>query len=573
MKTLRNALALFAILIAGACLLLGAAWLWRAPLLNEVARPRLEAFLAERLDGQVQIGSLHLEKSRARIENLVVSRSPDFHLEVSRIQLRYSPKQLLVNRTLAAVEIEKPRLVIQSSTDQTSSGIVIPGTKGFLVEQLHIAQGDLHFDLGTLNLRMQQVSLRAQSRSRGNPLAFELSARVGEQRSVALTAQGSLTPPPQAALTLEVLNWDQHDLLSRPVRVLFGERFSASEIHLALARFDKEDLHHWASVFGRSLNLPPSLDFDLQELVATLVPAEDAIELLLNVSQGQIAHQERTLDFSDAEIHLGTSDSRWRADLSLTPLGQQKVQGRLQGMGEEISGVLSFPYLESSWLQQLVLQQEAVALRGGLGGRAHLSGTPDAPVIDVEFQGQKPKDPQPDSPKRMVRLEELSGKLRLETTPSLSINGRLSAGGRTLLDLQGTMMRLEVRLSNLDDSTFSALFNPNLLPAGLSLRGGQASLVFHPGDPIRLEKIRADADAFRWRDMEASSLSLAGNARVTSDEVLFFLNSLAADLGGEGLQGKLQAKGQAIYDRAGEEGRLVAESVRLSDFEYLALDF
>ncbi|AJF07140.1 hypothetical protein [Geoalkalibacter subterraneus] len=570
MKTLRNALVLFAILIAGVCILLGAAWLWRDPLLNEVARPRIEAFLAERLEGQVRIGSLHLEKSRARINDLVVSRSPDFHFEVPGIQLRYSPKQLLVNRTLAAVEIENPRLAVQSRTDQDSSGLVIPGTKGFHVEQLQIVQGDLHFDLGTLNLRMQQVNLKAQSRSRDDPLDFDLSARVGEQRSVALTARGSLTPPPEAVLALETLNWDQHDLLSRPVRVLFGERFSASEIHFALARFNKEDLLHWTSVFGHSLALPPSLDFDLQDLVARLVPAEDAIELLLTASRGRVAHEERTLDFSGAEIHLGAGDSRWRADLSLTPLGQQKVQGRVQGTGEEITGVLSSPYVESSWLQQLLIQQEAFPLRGGLRTLAHLSGTYDAPVIDVEFQGQKSKDPLSDSPEMMVSLEELAGKFRLEVTPSLSIGGRLSVGGRTLLDLQGTMMRLEARLSNLDDSTFASLFNRNALPTGLSLRGGQASLVFHPGDPIRLEKIRADADALRWQDVEISSPALTGNARVTPDEVHFCLNSLSADLGREDLQAKLQAKGEIHYDRVGAAARLAAESVRLSDFEYLA---
>ena len=571
MKTLRNALALFAILIAGVCILLGAAWLWRAPLLNEVARPRIEAFLTQRLDGRVQIGSLHLEKSQARIENLVVSRSPDFHFEVPGIQLRYSPKQLLVNRTLAAVEIENPRLAIQAGTGQTSSGIVIPGTKGFHVEQLHIVQGDLHFNLGTLNLRMQQVNLQAQSRSRGDPLDFDLSARIGEQRSVALTAQGSLSPPPEAVLALESLNWDQHDLLSRPARVLFGERLSASEIHLALARFNKEDLRHWTSVFGHSLSLPPSLDFDLQDLVVKLVPAEDAIELLLTASRGEIAHQARKLDFSGAEIYLGTSGSRWRADLSLTPLGQQNARGSIQGVNEEISGVLSFPYVESSWLQQLLIQQEALPLRGGLRMRVHLSGTYDAPVIDVEFQGQKSKEPQPDSPEMMVSLEELSGKFRFEATPSLSIDGHLSAGGRTLIDLQGTMMRLKARLSNLDDSTFAALFSRNALPAGLSLRGGRGSLVFQSGDPIRLEEIKADADALQWRDMEISSPSLTGNARVTADEVFFSLNRLAAGLVGEGFQGKLQGKGELRYDRGEEAARLAAELVRLSDFEYLAV--
>ncbi len=530
-------IALLALALLGAAAL-GAAWFWRDALLAAL-QPRIEQELAGRLDAQVDLDTLILDPGILRLENVDIEKDGRYQAAVPEAVIRFTVAGLLAGR-LDALEIHSPRVFVHLPTEEkTEREAAMPQKPPFSIGRLRVSDGELVLATGEQRYRFSEIDLQAQ----GDPLAFELSTRVGETQQIALRAAGRLRWQPQFQLTLEMLQWGGEELLAAPLQITPAEKGSLFSGEFSLARLQDEDVSRVTAVFGRPDPIPADLGFELKDLQADVSIGRDGFSGKLLAAEGTLSHAERRLSFTKARFSLEKRQGSWRGEATLRPSDQGPLRAQFRLADDTLSADLDWTVPRPDALQRLVYGDVLLATRGAFRLQAAANG----PLEDLRIRVAAVGEAGERSDDYLLDLAPL----RADATIGLSaagveLEGTLAVNEKTILRTSGTAQEMSLDFGPLATGSLAAVLPETLIPEGFEVEELQGTATFRQDNGAWSLPLNLRFERLNWKDAAARDGLLRGRLTSSGGTPTLYIEQMNAALNAQGAKANFSGAAKVL---------------------------
>jgi hypothetical protein len=298
-----------------------AAFLMRAQLLQDLARPLLVRELSRRSQSVVAIDRLLLVDNRLQLEKVRIERTGTARLDLDRLELVLS-WGILSDRHLPRLLLFGPKLRLFGTAAAAGTGAgAWPDSPPFTIGEVAIRNGEILLPgAGGVRWRIEgQGVLDRQWR-------LKVHLQPGDLADQALTVEARGTWDGEIRGELSGLQWGARELLGEPLRLALGSSgMTALGGGFHLARIDDSTLRPLLAL--AAVQLPTEPHWQLNELA--LEPSWDGSRLRLGVriGSGLVRSEERELRLGPVELVVNGAPEDWE----LTGKGQLGAESHLEG--------------------------------------------------------------------------------------------------------------------------------------------------------------------------------------------------------------------------------------------------
>lgn len=438
-------------------------YVFSAPLLNDLLRPRLAALAAEGLSAEVAIGRLSWQQGVLQIDTLHLSRPDYYRIDVPQVRLELGLKDLLQGR-LSVLEIDSPTLLLYAPTSSPPSDGGFPAHPPFNIGRLALRDGRIDYRLAErlLSLRQVKVDLRKE-----DIYHFQLQGALGEGDGIPLQLAGRADWQQVLQLTLQDFSWDGSPLLAEDLSLSVpAGGFVGGSGRIHLARFDRASFEQLSSGLQLPIILPANWDFALQdaELAFQLIEQEGP-QFSLRLAAAQIQKDKLAIPLGEIDFKLKAAEAGWQGQGSFLLAGDNP--GKLSGSWATgmLQGQLSLQVVDPGRLKPQLFGGPALEVTGGLSVKVDFSAQKKDVRAQVELNGL------PGARQSKQRLLDLAP-LRLHADLQSAAEGfigqvRLQVKDRELLIANGGLNRLDFQFLSASWSHWRQLLGPRLRPQAL----------------------------------------------------------------------------------------------------------
>jgi translocation and assembly module TamB len=451
-------------LAAGIILLLGtlaaAGFLGRDRILNELARPWLEGFLAEKLSAEVGTGRMIFVSGGVAVENLSVIRPGGFRLVVDRVLVGLSVGGIL-ERRLDELRLVSPVLSLGAGPGLPFTGL--PERPDLTVQQLAVENGSLIFAAGDRSLRFRRIEGET---SLASSFPFRISAVLGEGEELSLAVEGTGKWKDGLVLTLKQIAWGGRDLVVSPLTVSFlpAQGPLAGGV-FRLEYFDSRQMDRVLEALQIPSPVPPGWEFAMVGPEAGFRLEEGRIAVDLTVPDCRVSRGSLVLPLTDLSLELSGQDSSWRSEGAFTLAGGTPGKVSFSRDPKETRAHLSLIVQDPGKLKRRLLGGSAPPLAGEVTLEAKLRQESGGLFLQADLRGRSGRK-KPAA--YLADLSPLAARLDVrQNGDQLSIKGRLFIAGRRILDVAGNSSRLYFDLRPLGWEEVKKVVGEALLPAAI----------------------------------------------------------------------------------------------------------
>ena len=559
----RLLIASFFLLLPLLLLAAGAVFLVSDRGLNEVVRPRLELSLGERLDAEVRLGRLTLDRRRLAIDALFLDSEGKYRIEVAGLEIRYTLSGLL-ERRVESLRLENPVVEIRPAGGEPGEGgaFRLP----LSIERLQIVNGRLLGHAAGREWPLEDLSLMASLKEES---PFYLSAHLGEGEGVFLEAHGTFFWRPLPALTLDGVRWEGRELLSSPLTMDFPEDGARIGGGIRFERLDHELVARLGEVLGLDPPVPPEWGFTLLGVRARFGLEGEALGFEAQVDEGTAGKGGREIFFKTLDVKGEGRGGDWAAEgtLFLDGSAPARFKGRLAG--GEMEGSASLKSSDPIGLLRGVAGGEWPDVDGGIALEAKIRAAEGRFQIDAELQGRPGEGRRQDLPD----LSPLSADLVLAGEgENVSGSLRLRREGGEFLTVQGDGERFSLSLRPSAGRNLALLLpresRPALLETARGIAGTAEAVRSAKGWSGRVD-LRAEGLVLEQGALE--EIRFGGSFRQEDGVTSLSRTSFAARFSEEGVSSAvLSAAGRG--DLRQDVFHLVLDRFAATELEYMTAD-
>ncbi|MBD1401554.1 hypothetical protein [Pelovirga terrestris] len=458
-----------------ALLLMFALWHYRTPLLNNIAKPRLEQFLSTNLAALVTIEQLALDRGQLRMRGLTVDHADLYYVTVPALILDFNLGNLWRGR-LDSLRVEQPEVYFNPTflPDNNNSTPFRLRKPPISIDLLTVTGG--RFDLV---LTDQVVAVRA--------IEFDLHHAPSRSFRLAVTVQGE-TPlklstsgqwqwetDPQLQVQLNEVNIDGHSLLTTPLTLRPAVEGLAAGGELVLAHVDRAQLDPWLALAGMQQLLAPDVDFSVQNLRL-------GVEIRGGQVQGQLAAAALQLTKGDVRFQAnnlrlsGAGDRhQWQAVGEAQLAEGSPVSFAVQGTDGHVVATGQGTFRDLARIPKVVGQDQALPVSGGLEWTARTSWLNQVLELSGDFHSLWP---QPSAGVGAADRSPFRGNFQVQgAIDALSGNLKLDLRGAPLLTVEGNSGQLVAQLHRTPVGSLAQILSPSRWPHLVEKKGWLAGQI------------------------------------------------------------------------------------------------
>ncbi len=571
MSRQRKFLLLFLLGLPLLCTLLAAGlWHARQPFLNAWVRPRLEAFLAERLAARVRIGALTLEPGELRIDRVRIEQPGRLQLQIAETSCEFTLAGLW-HRELAGVRVVAPEVVwtLPSAGEAPAGGLGGLEPTAFRLGEVTIREGRLQLHQGERTITLGKVAGMFRA---GSPAQFNLQAALLGERPIAIKAVGTGTWESVPALTLAELVWNDRSLLVTPVTVSLPAGGLRGGGEIAIDHLNRALVFNLLGALGEAEALPPDVDFTLNGVRLLFSFGNKQLSGQMKVAEAHVMKDNLRLPFTDLSLSAQGFGDQWRIEGSGILAGNAQATFKMGIDKDGLKGNGEGRVFELGRLPAQLTRGEGWPLAGGLDWQGSFSEHDGHRSARVTFSGRPDRVPGTDF---LLDISPLQGALQVDSNGERKA-GRLSLrlGKRSLLTAAGSDQGFSWALETVPLVELAPLLGPGRWPPSLGRNGvfkGHGELHRGTGVDNWQGAVALAGDGWQVGEVSVSRPKFGGQLQLSGGIVGIAELEMNAGLAGYGVSlPQVSLRGTGRW----KEGEGVLEFARLevSGGEYLSDD-
>lgn len=523
-------------------------------------RPWLTNVLSQRLQADVQIGSLSFSTHRIDLTKIAVTRGQDQRIRIDQLHCNWL-WQGLSHGQVQQLQIDGVDLYqnITPSQGSTSAGFTLPVLP---VKELSLDRGTILLNSQGRQLKLQKLELQL------NNGAFKAQGKIGPEE-LSLLLKGHIQPGEPAQLRIEEWQLDEQEVLQRPVSIRLADSDQLDGLHLQLERLTHKDISRWARAFDLPSPLPADIAFSLNAPRIALTTL-DPLKLDASFATGEFSHKDLHIALRAGEAKL-TKEEDWSFSVRLADDMRTEIssQGTISADRWALNAQATVPQFQARLVRLFGLS--TLPLSGGLQVSASARKEPQQAITSrIHWQGIAADKA---ATVEGVQLSGLSGQIDLQLNEEdLDILTQTRLPANASVDIYGTPQTLQWDLKAPNAGQLSSLVSPAWWPA---LADGMGSL--YSKGTLRIDPGRVSGSgtwqSSGWADQESAVTKLRGSLAFKSEDQNWDLGLKAIDGHfsiAETTAGRLALN--ATLKSAGNDLSLSVTPIKLSHIEAMSKD-
>ncbi|MFO7766266.1 MAG: hypothetical protein R6V33_07525 [Pelovirga sp.] len=507
-QCLRIAVLVVAAMFLLVVIMMFALWHYRTPLLNEVAKPRLEMFLSTELAARVTIEQLALDSRQLRLRGMTIDHADLYHVTVPDLILDFTLGKLWRGR-LSTLRLEQPEIVFKPALlpENNNSSPIRLRKPPISIDMLTVYGGRFNLELTDQTVEVSNIEFDLHHAPSGN---LYLSFTMQEEVPVKLSATGQLLWDTDPELQLNELNIDGRPLLNSPLTLRPEADGLALGGELVLSHLDRSQLDPWLALGGVQQRLPDNFDFSLQNLHLGVEIRSGQVHGQLAVDRLKLIKEDVRFQINNVCLNASGNRDKWRAAGEAQLAEGSPLSFAVQGTTGQVAATAQGTFFDLARLSEVLgKQQVLLPVSGGLEWSvgAELLGT------FLELNGEvHGLEPQPSIAAVDRNLSQFLGNFQMSgPVDDLSGNLNLDLAGVPLLTLEGNSEQLVVQLHRTSVSSLAEMVGSSHWPQSIKQRGWLAGQIqLNP----TAEKLQGYLD-FSGEDLQAAGFTF-GASRISS---------------------------------------------------------
>ncbi|MDX2481235.1 MAG: hypothetical protein QNK24_12995 [Desulfuromusa sp.] len=558
-------LLLVIVLIAGIC------WIYADQILDQFVRPQVEKIAAQWFDAQIQIKQLIWTETGLEILDLSVKTPEQILVVIPRVEVDFTPSSLW-HRQLDALRITKLQVEIVHSHNRSKPAKTTPRMPEQLpltIKHLTVSNGQLLINSADRQWQLHDLNFSGTLQQKSD---FILSAFFGpdEKHPVAITGTARLSQ--RQSLTLNSLSWQEHQLLTAPLQINFGETdFTSGHSILHLNQFDHIKLRSLLTALGQPPLLPEEMAFSLADTAIDFAMEDQLINLEVQVAKVQASWNDLSGTFFQLKLLLNQEQEGWQ------------IVGQLQGPAKSTfnfstqlddndnqTGQVLVDIPEPDDFKTEVFGGQALQITGELQLTAKYSLQGDRFQLTTDIHGHSAASPDNDHLLDIGKLNGQSKLLIIGSKEELSLNLQLAS--RPFLSVDGNFQQLNFSLTASSLQDYTKLFAPEKIPrqiqsaTGLMIAGHLSRKAADWAGNIQLT-----VDEVGLPDLIMKEVVGRGKLHLSSDQVSFEKTSIDFTLS-RGDELSAQVNVRVAGEFSPENFSLTLQQLSLTHLNYMAAD-
>jgi hypothetical protein len=420
-----------------------ALWQYRSPLLNNLARPRLEQFLATTFEARVTIEQLALDTGKLRVRGITVDHTDLYRVTVSGLILDFTLAKLLSGR-LSALQVELPEIYFKpaliSGTDRSAPiNLRKPPIR---IDRLTVNSGRLDLELTNQTVAVRAIEFNQHDAPSG---MFHLSLTVQEgQTPLKLSTSGQVQWAAEPELQLDEFNLDGRSLLTAPLTLRPAADGLVAGGELVMTQVDRTQLDSWLALGRMQQRLPPDVDFSAQNLRLGVEIRAGKIHGELSLDAIQLTKSDVRSQLNNVLLNVSGDPGQWHATGEARLAEGSPVSLTVQGTDKHVAATAQGTFLDLARIPKIVGQEQTLPVSGGLEWTARAEWLDQYLELSGEFHGVGPP---PSAGTMTVNISPLRGNFEVKgSIDNLTGNLNLDLAKVPLLTLAGNSEQLIAQL-------------------------------------------------------------------------------------------------------------------------------
>lgn len=564
-KILSRAAVIFLLML----LFSGILWRYADKILDTLARPQIETLAAKMLFADISIGQMRWTKNGLEILDFQIS-APQVNATVPSMVLDFTLASLW-NRQFKRLSINEPQLEIKPSPGQEEpENIFLELPKlPVKIELLTISDGCLDINSAIQKLHFHQLNVHGTLQPQSH---FSLSAFAGSGEQQSVSMSGTLQFSPRQILTLESLTWQEQQLLKDPLSLeLSGGELALDRSQLTLPHVDDSQLQDLLKALGQPSPLPADLKFTLMDTRIKASLDGSALQLELQVPEGQVVWKRVSGSFSALRVTLVQERQGWKIAGKFATPTQASVDFNAQiNTMNNFAGRMTVNIPDPGALTMALLSDPALKIIGALHLLSDFSWVDKRLEITTVIQGSTATSSATDY---LVDISRLNGQGQLlvvegEETFTLTLH----QDSQPLVSASGNFKQFKASLNTKNLDFIKQLLAPDLIPPQISAGSGvKIAGQFSSSGSNWSGRVNLSTDEILFSDLSLKNLAMQAKLQLATNQLKLSAITISAETAyGNVLSARLS--GGATAEVSGSGYTLTIKELTLDDMNYSSVD-
>ncbi len=557
-----SAMALFLVIM------IFALWQYRTPLLNNLAKPRLEQFLATTFEAQVTIEQLALNSGQLRVGGITVDRTDLYRVRVPGLILDFTLGKLLSGR-LSTLQVEQPEIYLKPvlASGEDSSAPISWRKPPISIDLLTVNSGRLDLELTNQTVAVRAIEFKLHDAPSG---IFHLSLSVQGEAPLKLSTSGQLQWDTKPELQLDEFNLDGRSLLTAPLILRPAADGLVAGGELVLTQFDRSQLDPWLALGGMQQRLPPDVDFSVQNLRLGVEIRSGQAHGQLSLDTIQLTKNDVRAQLNNVLLTVSGDPDHWCATGEARLAEGSPVSFTVQGTDGHVGATAQGTFLDLARIPKIAGQEQSLPVSGGLEWTAQAEWLEQFLELSGEFHGLGPP---PSVGTATVNLSPFRGNFEVKgPLDALAGNLNLERAGTPLLTLDGNSEQLVAQLHRTPVSSLADMVPPSLWPHLVGKKGWVAGqMQLNPAAGRVQGHFNLSGEGLQTAGFDFGASHISSQLLWHQKQLVLSDLSIESAMTGHGaaipvatLQGAARWHGQAL--------QLDIASLKIDNLEYLSAD-